>query len=61
MGRFLQSDFTRELSRMVSFFSWKISGSDIFVILKSLGCHLDSVNYVCKPKKGEACYGNIKS
>lgn len=60
MGQSLQSDFTRELSRMVSFFCFKIIESDKFVILKSLRCHLDSVNYVCKPKKGEACYGNIK-
>ena len=44
---------------MVSFFIEGIE-SDKFVILKSLGCHLDSVNYVCKPKKGVACYGNIK-
>ena len=59
MEQFSRLDFTRELSRMVSFFVGGIE-SDKFVILKSLGCHLDSVNYVCKPKKGEACYGNIK-
>lgn len=59
MGQSSRSDFTRELSRMVSFFVGGIE-SDKFVILKSLECHLDSVNYVCKLKKGETCYGNIK-
>lgn len=59
MGQSSRLDFTRELSRMVSFFVEGIE-SDTFVILKSLRCHLDSVNYVCKAKKGEACYGNIK-
>ena len=59
MGQSSRLDFTRELSRMVSFFVGGIE-SDKFVILKSLECHLDSVNYVCKLKKGETCYGNIK-